>query len=122
MPTGYSKTPEETRLKRIKALTGRKLPLKTRNKMSEYRKTRINELNPMWKGDDANYFSKHTVIRKRLGTPKFCEHCKNSKLRHRQYQWANISGTYKRDLTDWVRLCVKCHIKYDKSLGRGRTY
>lgn len=28
--------------------------------------------------------------------------------------WANISGKYLRDITDWVRLCVSCHKYFDK--------
>ena len=28
--------------------------------------------------------------------------------------WANRSGRYLRELTDWVRLCAKCHKAYDR--------
>ena len=31
----------------------------------------------------------------------------------KRYHWANISGEYKRDLTDYKRLCVSCHRYFD---------
>ncbi len=67
-----------------------------------------------WKGEEAGYMSKHMWIYKHRGKPHYCEHCKRIDLKHRQYHWANISGEYLRDLSDWLRLCVKCHKKYDK--------
>jgi len=27
--------------------------------------------------------------------------------------WANLSGQYKRDISDWVELCAKCHKNFD---------
>lgn len=30
-----------------------------------------------------------------------------------RYEWANISGEYKRDRSDWVMLCPSCHRKID---------
>jgi hypothetical protein len=66
-----------------------------------------------WKGDKVSYAGLHIWVRKHLGTPRKCQHCKNSTLQHRQYHWANKSRQYKRELSDWVRLCVKCHKLYD---------
>lgn len=66
-----------------------------------------------WKGDDAGYRAKHIWIERRLGKPRYCEHCKRSDLPHRSYHWANISKSYKRVVKDWIRLCVRCHKKYD---------
>jgi len=28
-------------------------------------------------------------------------------------QWANKDHKYKRDISDWMRLCAKCHTHYD---------
>ncbi len=67
-----------------------------------------------WKGDNCGYRVLHLWVSKQLGKPKYCEHCKSTDKPHRSYQWANISKAYKRDITDWMRLCVPCHIKYDK--------
>jgi hypothetical protein len=68
-----------------------------------------------WKGKNANYRSIHEWITNKLGKPTKCQHCKRTTLNTHGIHWANISGKYKRDeLSDWIRLCVKCHKKYDK--------
>lgn len=77
------------------------------------RKQDINEKNSSWKGDKVGYRCLHLWIERKLGKPNFCEECRNGKLKPRQYQWANKSHEYKRELSDWVRLCVKCHKQYD---------
>ena len=64
-----------------------------------------------WKGDGVGMVSLHDWVRSRLGTPSKCEHC--GKTEAKKFEWANKSHEYKRDLTDWVRLCVPCHRKYD---------
>ena len=57
------------------------------------------------------YRSLHKWVERQLGKPKRCTHCGDaSKSR---YHWANISEEYKKDPSDWVRLCVSCHKKYD---------
>ena len=66
-----------------------------------------------WKGDNVGYGGIHDWVRKELGTPKICKNCGIENLSDRKYNWANISGEYKRDLKDWIRLCAKCHKNYD---------
>lgn len=73
----------------------------------------LNEENTNWKGDDVGYFGLHGWVRRKLGTPYECSHCHRKDLQKRQYHWANKSGQYLRNLTDWIRLCVKCHKAYD---------
>ncbi len=70
--------------------------------------------NHKWKGDDVGYYGLHNWIRRQLGKPNKCESCGSDSLRPRQYHWANKSGKYKRDLFDWIRLCVSCHKEYDR--------
>ena len=67
-----------------------------------------------WKGDKVSYSALHHWVRRHLGTPKHCAICRNDNLRHKQYHWANVSKAYKRELSDWIRLCVKCHSNYDR--------
>ena len=55
--------------------------------------------------------SVHVWITRKKGQPKFCEFCKSTT--EKQYDWSNISLKYLRNLSDWQRLCRKCHIKYD---------
>jgi hypothetical protein len=74
----------------------------------------LGEKSKWWKGDDVGYFSLHCWVRRHLGTPNKCEHCGDESLKRRQYHWANVSREYKRDLDDWIRLCVKCHKEYDR--------
>lgn len=71
----------------------------------------------VWKGDSVGYRSLHYWVSSQLGKPHNCDLCDNDSLNHRQYHWANISGNYMRDLSDWVRLCVKCHKAYDKDIS-----
>ena len=61
------------------------------------------------------YSTIHIWIKKIAGQPHDCEFCGNTKLRDRQYEWANRSGSYLRQLSDWLRLCSKCHRAYDRS-------
>jgi hypothetical protein len=67
-----------------------------------------------WK-EKIGYRGLHIWIDREYGKPHYCEHCKRSDLKHRQYNWANISGKYLRDPKDYKRLCVKCHKLYDKT-------
>ena len=100
---------------------GHKMSKEVRRKISEtckkrgvgkWMKGRPEEEHNMWKGDDVGYTALHDWVKKHLGRPKKCEYCKLDDKK-RVYHWANKSGKYKRNLKDWVRLCVPCHRKYD---------
>lgn len=41
-------------------------------------------------------------------------HCDND-LSHiaKRFEWANISGEYRKDRNDWKQLCPSCHRKFD---------
>jgi hypothetical protein len=76
---------------------------------------RKGETNHAWKGEKVKYCGLHDWVRRELGTPNSCEHC--GKIGYgRQMHWANKDHKYKRNLTDWLRLCILCHRKYDKKL------
>ena len=92
-----------------------------RDKISEAKKA---EKNYNWKGEKANYFSKHNWLRKWHGNPIRCEHCKKEGEHYNQIRkgkitktwnlhWANLSGKYIRRIEDWIGLCPSCHGKYD---------
>lgn len=77
----------------------------------------VGENNKHWKGENAGYWTKHKWIVKEYGNPSKCEDCgvvgkKNIGGRW-TIQWANISGEYKRIVSDYKGLCVSCHIKFD---------
>ena len=67
--------------------------------------------NPNWKGDNASYSAIHYWMERQLGKPKLCMHCGTTTAK--KFEWANISREYKRDVTDFIRLCCKCHKRYD---------
>ena len=87
----------------------------SRNCYYKYQKRTIptEEKSWAWKGNDVGKEGLHSWVKKHLGTPKKCEHCNTTTAKC--YDWANKSQTYKRDLTDWIRLCRSCHTKYDYS-------
>ncbi len=67
------------------------------------------EKNSMWKGDEVGYIALHEWIRNHKPKPKVCESCKKNP----PYDLANISGKYKRDISDFEWLCRGCHMKED---------
>jgi len=69
------------------------------------------EESPNWKGSDVGLAALHQWVEKHKGKPRKCEHCGNTKAK--QYDWANVSKKYKRELEDFIRLCRSCHAKYD---------
>lgn len=75
--------------------------------------------NPKWRGDKVSYAALHQWVVRKLGRPKKCEHCGVED--RKWYHWANKSGEYKRDLSDWIRLCVPCHRIFDGWTGRGNV-
>ena len=110
MPTGvYIKT-EEHKKKLSQANKGKPFSVEHCKNISL---SKTDEKHPMWKGDKVTYIPLHIWISRKLGKPHHCAICHNTKLNHRQYNWANISKCYKRELSDWIRLCAKCHKNYD---------
>ena len=69
-----------------------------------------------WSGNKVSYRALHQWVERHLGKPNTCKHCGRGNLSSHLIHWANKSGQYKRDLSDWLRLCVKCHKKYDVSI------
>lgn len=65
-----------------------------------------------WKGENVGYYALHSWVDRNLTRKYTCQHCLTKQKRT---EWANKSHKYKRELTDWLELCKKCHAKYDKS-------
>lgn len=68
----------------------------------------------MWKGSKVGYTALHQWVRNRVSSDNHCQKCGNF---YERLDLANISGLYKRDLSDWEYLCRKCHMIKD-----GRLY
>lgn len=71
------------------------------------------ELCYQWKGENVGYRALHNWVERLLGKPSVCSVCKDNTKAHRQYHWANLSGKYYRDISDWARMCASCHCRYD---------
>lgn len=71
------------------------------------------KLHPGWKGNKATYSSIHSCIRYHYGIANKCED-KNCNGKSKRYDWANISGKYKRIRSDWKMLCRSCHVLLDR--------
>lgn len=71
------------------------------------------EKHHQWKGNKVGYGALHSWVQRRLGTPQECWQCGTTEKR--RYQWSNTSREYKRELSDWRRLCIPCHKKYDRT-------
>ena len=101
-----------------KAVTGKKNGMYGKKQLPETneknRQIHIGKRNKAWKGDDVGYSALHEWIRKHLGQPTKCEHCDKDNLTCHDIHWANKDHTYKRQKEDWIRLCAKCHKRYDK--------
>jgi len=57
------------------------------------------------------YNTLHAWVRRNFGTPSQCEHCGTAESK--KFEWANISGQYIQERSDWARLCCQCHRRYD---------
>lgn len=72
------------------------------------------ESHPSWKGSGVGYAGLHKWVKVQLGQPLKCEFCGVEDVQKSRYEWANKSRLYYRDISDWIRLCISCHRKYDK--------
>jgi hypothetical protein len=80
-------------------------------RVSESLKGKIGEKSRRWKGEDASYVAKHMWIAKHYGKANKCIMCHTDSCK--RYEWANISGEYRRDIEDYMELCPSCHRKHD---------
>lgn len=74
---------------------------------------KIGELHHLWKGDNVGHSSLHTWLRIHYGKAYRCEN-KSCEGSSNKYEWANLSGEYKRDVNDFKMMCRKCHSIMDK--------
>lgn len=104
---------------------GKFVSQETRRKISEARKGityphMVGSNHHNWKGgisrENISYRTLHRYIEKELGKPQYCRNCGANEIpegKKRWFQWANVSGLYKKELSDWIRLCIPCHVAYD---------
>lgn len=62
-------------------------------------------------GAIPGYQAVHKWVKQTAGPATSCVYCKMTDKK--RYEWANVSGDYLYDMTDWMQLCRGCHMKYD---------
>ena len=77
-----------------------------------FKRNQSGENNDSWRGDKATYAALHYRVEKARGKPKVCMACGTQEAG--RYEWANLTGRYE-DTSDYMRMCVPCHRKYDKN-------
>lgn len=63
-----------------------------------------------WNKNRPGYKAVHKWIKRHYGSANHCSKCNGPSKR---YEWANVSGEYLRDISDYIQLCASCHRKMD---------
>ncbi len=58
------------------------------------------------------YKALHKRINRKFKEVETCMFCGKKGCLH----CANVSGEYRENLSDWMKLCVSCHMKYDRGI------
>jgi hypothetical protein len=82
----------------------------TRAKISVSLQGKVGDRSRRWKGDDAGYSAIHMWLRQHIEKSGVCQHCKK---KTKKTEFANISGKYRRSISDYLELCHSCHTLYD---------
>ncbi len=72
------------------------------------------EKNAKWVGDRVSYFALHGWVARNKEKAGRCTDCGV----YSDTVWANTNYEYRRNLDDFVELCVKCHHEKDRNSGR----
>lgn len=104
---------EETRRKMSLSKKGRRLTEEWKKNLVEASKK--GQDSPHWK-EKPTYDALHMWIRKYKGLTNECSRCGRSK-KETVLHWANIDHKYRRNLEDYICLCVRCHWEYDKKFN-----
>jgi len=70
------------------------------------------EKHHLWKGKSVGYSALHRWVQKHLGVANVCSNC-SATSKETKIEWANLSGKYKRELSDWSPMCRSCHMVFD---------
>ncbi len=116
----WKRTPEQIDKLETYKIIGRKMsirqkgkPIKITQGFQKGHQIQVGEKHWAYKKIGAHKTSVHDWIKKRHGFPPKCEHCGLESENHYKIQWANVDHKYSRDIKDWKRLCVSCHMKMD---------
>ena len=107
---------KEGKIRMIKSKIGKKHSFEHIQKIKNSCKKLVEEGRHNNYKASRNYRVLHAWVVRHRGLPTKCERCNIDGLKNKKINWANKSHNYLRDLSDWIRLCVKCHRKYDKKI------
>ena len=85
---------------------------------AERARNKSGEKHPAWRGTSVSYKTLHDWVNRHKERTGTCSHCGEAG----RTDWANISGEYRRELSDFFELCRKCHFRYDNEQGRPRGF
>ena len=110
--------PPQQRAKIAVALTGNSHGVANRGmKRTPEERSRISAAQRAAKSRTSpSYTAVHKRLRKDRGTPSCCEHCGTATAK--KFEWAftgegHESGGWSADLSQYIRLCTSCHIRFD---------
>lgn len=92
---------------------GSALAIQAKEKANKFMIGKFGDKARRWKGENAGYVAKHMWITKHYGKASCCEF--NTEHKNKRFEWANLSGRYLRDRSDYIQLCPSCHRKMDLS-------
>jgi hypothetical protein len=95
------------------AMRGKKASEETRQKMRAAHKRGPDH--PEWKGENIAYSTLHLWLRREATKTGKCSACG---VEGKRTEWANLSGDYRRDLSDFSEMCVSCHKRFDYAKKR----
>lgn len=75
------------------------------------KEARAKAIEKTWKGESASLKAKHQWVSLWKGKPTMCEFCGTTTAK--KFEWANVDHKYRRVLDDYIRLCTRCHRRYD---------
>lgn len=93
-------------------------PPAVRAKIVARNRERVGAAHPAWKGDKVSYKQLHQWLERHRPKTGRCSRCGATPNRT---EWANLSGEYRRDLEDYIELCVSCHRREDRARPKRPT-
>lgn len=93
---------------------GKAVSVASREKMRKRMLGKKNEQSIAWTGDKVGYFGIHDWLKLNYGKADICENSWCLGLSD-VFQWAKIEGKkYERKRENFIKLCVRCHVRYDR--------
>lgn len=88
-------------------IEGSKHTKESKRKVTQSLIGKFAEKSRRWKGLNASYTAKHKWILKHFGKANHCS--LNPLHKAKRFEWANISGKYLREISDYIPVCPSCH-------------